>query len=157
MTDLKRTITEIPPARRASALYQPWVISGTQLFVSGQVSDHPMVSVRGIVGEDLSTEQGVMAARLCGLNLIAQITDAVAGDLSLVKKILRVTGYVRCAREFTDIPKIVNGCSEALIEVLGPEVGGHARTSVGVFALPRLFAVECDAIVELNGIVDRTR
>lgn len=150
MIDMKTTIAEVPPARRASALYQPWFVSGNQLFVSGQVSDHPKISLKGIVGEDLSLEQGAMAARLCGLNLVAQITDAVAGDLSLVKKIHRVTGYVRCARDFADIPQVVNGCSEVLLEVFGPEVGAHTRTSIGVFALPRHFAVECDAIVELT-------
>lgn len=90
-----------------------------------------------------------MAARLCGLNLVAQITDAAAGDLSLIKKIQRVTGYVRCARDFEEIPQVINGCSELLIEIFGPEVGAHTRTSIGVFALPRQFAVECDAIVEL--------
>lgn len=158
MSETKRVIgigiEEIPPARRASGAYKPWIRSGSQLVISGQVSDHPRMSIKGIVGKDLGLEDGVLGARLCALNLIAQVLDAVAGDRGMVKRIQRVTGYVRCAGDFEDVSKIVDGCSQTLIDFFGSEVGSHARTSVGVCMLPRLCAVECDAMVEVMGCCD---
>ena len=88
------------------------------------------------------------AARLCGINLIAQIKRACGGDLSKVKRIVKLGGFVQAGPDFFDILKVVNGCSDLMVEVFG-DAGRHARSAVGVYRLPLNFAVEVDAVVEV--------
>jgi len=91
----------------------------------------------------------VSAARLCGINLIAQISRYLDGDLERVARIVKLGGFVQAGPEFFDIPQVVNGCSDLMVAVFG-EVGRHARSAVGVYRLPLNFAVEVDAIVEVS-------
>lgn len=129
------------------ANYVPFVRSGNLLHISGQVSVDASGGITGVVGEDVDAETAIKAARLCGINLIAQM-KAATGDLSKVARIVKLGGFVQAGPDFFDIPAIVNGCSDLMVEVFG-DAGRHARSAVGVYRLPRNFAVEVDAVVEL--------
>jgi enamine deaminase RidA (YjgF/YER057c/UK114 family) len=129
------------------ANYVPFIRSGSLIHISGQVSVDAGGGVRGIVGQDVSLEQAQAAARLCAINLIAQMKAACDGDLSRVKRVLKLGGFVQAGPDFFDIPKVVNGCSDLIVEVFG-DLGRHARSAVGVYRLPMNFAVEVDAVVE---------
>jgi enamine deaminase RidA (YjgF/YER057c/UK114 family) len=129
------------------ANYVPFVRSGRLVHVSGQVSVDASGGVRGIVGEDVDLETGQRAARLCAINLITQFRAACDGDLGRVTRIVKLGGFVQAGPSFFDIPKVVNGCSDLMVEVFG-EAGRHARSAVGVYRLPLKFAVEVDAVIE---------
>ncbi|MBX3479224.1 MAG: RidA family protein [Caulobacter sp.] len=129
------------------ANYVPFVRSGNLLHISGQVSLDASGGIKGIVGQDVDVDTAIAAARLCGINLVAQM-KAAAGDLDKVARVVKLGGFVQAGPDFYDIPAIVNGCSDLMVEVFG-EAGRHARSAVGVYRLPRNFAVEVDAIVEL--------
>ncbi len=134
------------------ANYVPYVITGNQVFIAGQTSVRADGTViKGRLGEDLSVEAGQEAARACALNLIAQMKAACDGDLSKIVRIVKVGGFVSSLPTKTelDIPKIINGCSDLLVEVFG-EAGKHARFAVGAPALPLDCAVEIDCVVEIN-------
>ena len=131
------------------ANYVPFVRCGDLVHISGQVSVDASGGVRGIVGVEVDLPAAQAAARLCALNLIAQMKIACDGDLSRVRKIVKLGGFVQAGPEFFDIPKVVNGASDLMVEVFG-DVGRHARSAVGVYRLPMNFAVEVDAIVELS-------
>ena len=139
LTELGITLPEAPAP---AANYVPWVISGNLLFVSGQIS-----ALKGRLGEDLAVEQGAEAARGCGLSLLAQARAAL-GSLDRVARVVKLGGFVQAGPDFFDIPKVVNGCSDLMVEVFG-DAGRHARSAVGVYRLPRNFAVEVDAVVEI--------
>ena len=130
------------------ANYVPSVVTGSLLHISGQISIDASGGVKGVVGEDVSLEQAQAAARLCGINLISQIRLAVDGDFERVRRIVKLGGFVQAGPGFFDIPKVINGCSDLMVEVFG-DAGRHARSAVGVFRLPLNFAVEVDAVVEL--------
>jgi enamine deaminase RidA (YjgF/YER057c/UK114 family) len=129
------------------ANYVPFVRSGRLVHVSGQVSVDASGGVRGIVGEDVDLETGQRAARLCAINLVAQFRAACDGDLARVTRVVKLGGFVQAGPSFFDIPKVVNGCSDLMVEVFG-EAGRHARSAVGVYRLPLNFAVEVDAVIE---------
>ena len=131
------------------ANYVPFVRAGDLVHISGQVSVDASGGIKGIVGEDLDLEAGQRAARLCGINLINQINAACEGDLERVKRIVRLGGFVQAGPGFFDIPKVVNGCSDLMVEVFG-DAGRHARSAVGVYRLPLNFAVEVDAVVQVS-------
>lgn len=139
----------LPEPTRPVANYVPFVRSGDQLFISGQVSIDASGGVRGVVGEDVDLESGKRAARICGVNLIAQMRLALQGDLSRVRQIVKLTGFVQAGPGFFDIPQVVNGCSDLLVEVFG-DAGRHARSAVGVYRLPMNFAVEADVVVDVR-------
>lgn len=129
------------------ANYVPSVISGNQLYVSGQISvtaDGRMLT--GKLGETVDVEAGRLAARQCGINLIAQIKAAL-GNLDRVKRVVKLNGFVNSSPEFSDQPKVVNGCSDLFVEVFG-DAGRHARSAVGVAQLPLGVSVEVDAVIE---------
>ncbi len=138
----------LPSAPAPAANYVPWVISGNQIFVSGQVSQSPGGFITGTLGADLSTEQGAEAARACALSLLAQAKAALGGDWSRLKRVVKLTGFVNCTADFTDQPKVINGASDLLVAVLG-EAGRHARSAVGAPSLPLGVAVEIEAIFEI--------
>ncbi len=129
------------------ANYVPFVLSGAQLYISGQVSVDATGGIKGIVGEDVDADSARAAARLCGINLIAQMKAAV-GDLSRVKRVVKLGGFVQVASDFYAIPAVINGCSDLMVEVFG-DAGRHARSAVGVYRLPLGFSVEVDAVVEI--------
>lgn len=129
------------------ANYLPFVRSGALVHISGQVSLDATGGIRGIVGEDLDLAAGVAAARLCAINLISQINQACGGDLGRVTRVIKLGGFVQAGPGFFDIPKVINGCSDLMVDVFG-DVGRHARSAVGVYRLPLNFAVEVDAVFE---------
>ncbi len=145
LTALGVTLPE-PPTPAAS--YIPTLATGQLVFVSGQVSILPGGDkVVGKLGHELGVEEGQQAARICAINILAQLKVAL-GDLDKVKRIVKLTGFVNCTPDFTDPHRVMNGCSDFLIEVLG-ERGRHARSAVGVASLPLGVAVEVEAIVEV--------
>ncbi|MGZ3314890.1 MAG: RidA family protein [Caulobacteraceae bacterium] len=130
------------------ANYVPFVRSGSLVHISGQISIDAEGGIKGVVGQDVDLERGIAAAQLCGVNLIAQMKAACQGDLRRVKRVVKLNGFVQAGPDFFDIPKVVNGCSNLMVEAFG-EAGRHARSAVGVYRLPLNFAVEVDAVVEL--------
>jgi len=134
------------------ANYVPYVVCGNQVYISGQVSVTASGEfIKGRLGEDLTVERGQEAARACALNLIAQMKAACGGDLSKVKCVVKLGGFVCSNFDNTalDIPKIINGCSNLMVDVFG-EAGKHARFAVGAPALPLDVAVEIDCVIEIE-------
>jgi enamine deaminase RidA (YjgF/YER057c/UK114 family) len=137
----------LPKPTAPVANYAPFVRVGDLLHISGQVSVDAAGGVRGVVGEDVSLEDAKRGSRLCGLNLIAQMKAALEGDLSRVRRIVKLGGFVQAGPTFFEIPQVLNGASDLMVEVFG-EAGRHARSAVGVYRLPLNFAVEVDAVAE---------
>jgi len=131
------------------ANYVPFVRSGNLVHISGQVSLDASGGITGIVGEHVDLATAQRAARLCGINLLAQMKAACDGDLDRVKRVVKLGGFVQAGPDFYDIPSVVNGCSDVMVEAFG-DAGRHARSAVGVYRLPRNFAVEVDAVVEID-------
>jgi enamine deaminase RidA (YjgF/YER057c/UK114 family) len=138
----------LPKPMAPVANYVPYVVSGNMLFVSGQVSAGPDGLMQGRLGEDLSLEEGKAAARLCAINLIAQCKAAV-GDLSRIARVVKLGGFVNAHADFTDLPEVINGCSDLMVDVFG-ENGRHARAAVASPVLPRGVAVEVDGVFEIG-------
>jgi enamine deaminase RidA (YjgF/YER057c/UK114 family) len=139
----------LPPAAAPVASYVPAVEAGGMLHLSGQLPFRDGQVVTGRLGEDTDLEGGQEAARLCGMMVVAQIKAALGGDLSRVKRIVKLGVFVNSAPGFTDQPKVANGASDLMVALFG-EAGRHARAAVGVAALPLGAAVEVDAVVELG-------
>jgi enamine deaminase RidA (YjgF/YER057c/UK114 family) len=139
---------ELPTPVAPVANYVPFVRSGGLLFISGQVSVDAAGGVRGVAGEDVGLDRATAAARMCGINLIAQMKAALDGDLSRVVRIVKLGGFVQAGEMFFEIPQVVNGASDLMVEVFG-DAGRHARSAVGVYRLPMNFTVEVDAMVEV--------
>lgn len=130
------------------ANYVPFVKTGNLVFVSGQVSIGPDGLVTGTLGADMDVAAGQAAARLCGINLIAQLKAACGGELDRVQRVVKLGGFVAAKRGFTDIPKVINGCSDLMVEAFGDR-GRHARSAVSCPVLPLGAAVEVDGIFEI--------
>ena len=139
----------LPEPAKPVASYVSFVRSGDQVTISGQLSNDANGGIKATVGVDVTPEQAVDAARLCGLNLIAQIKAACDGDLDRVVRIVKLGGFVQAGPDFEAIPAVINGCSDLMVQVFG-DAGKHARSAVGVYKLPLGFAVEIDAIVEIR-------
>jgi len=139
----------LPQATAPIANYVPYTISGNIVVVSGQVSVRDgKPEFVGKLGAGVTVEDGQQAARLCALNVLAQASKALDGDLDRVVRCLRVGGFVNSTPEFTEHPQVVNGASDLLVAVLG-DAGRHARAAVGCSSLPRGVAVEVEAIFEV--------
>jgi enamine deaminase RidA (YjgF/YER057c/UK114 family) len=139
----------LPSPRSPVANYVPFVLSGKLLTVSGQIcfgADGKMVAA-GQLGGTVSIEDGQEAARACAINLLAQVKAAL-GDLDRVARVVRLGGFINSAPGFTDGPKVMNGASDLMVEVFGDK-GRHARTTVGVSALPADAAIEVDGLFEV--------
>jgi enamine deaminase RidA (YjgF/YER057c/UK114 family) len=138
----------LPSGAPPAANYLPFIRSHPLLFISGQL---PLRDGRpafaGRLGDGVSIEDGYAAARLCAINIIAQIK--AAGCLERVHRVVRLGGFVSATTEFTDHPKVVNGASDLFVEVFG-EAGRHARAAVGVSSLPFGVPVEVDAVIEIT-------
>ena len=139
----------LPPAAKPVANYVPWVVSGKFVYIAGQL---PMkdgkLALTGAVGAAVTTEDAATAARIAGLNVLSQLREACGGDLDRVVRIVKLVGFVYCGPLFTDIPKVVNGASDLMVEVFG-DAGKHARSAVGASALPLGASVEVEAVVEI--------
>jgi enamine deaminase RidA (YjgF/YER057c/UK114 family) len=136
-----------PPAPVAS--YVPTVKTGSLVFVSGQIPAGPDgLKYVGIVGQDLSVDDGKAAARLCAVNLLAQVKAACDGDLDRVTRCVKLAVFVNAAPGFTQHPEIANGASDLMVQVFD-DAGKHARAAVGAGSLPRNVAVEVEAVFEI--------
>lgn len=138
----------LPDASAPAANYVPFVQVGKTLYVSGQISKDDAGLILGVVGDNLTVEEGAAAARTCALQLLAQVRAACGGDIDQLKRVVKLTGFVNSTKEFTDQPKVINGCSDFLVEALG-DAGRHARSAVSAGALPLGVAVEIEGIFEL--------
>lgn len=138
----------LPEPAAPVANYVPFVIVGNLVFISGQVSSTSDRLIKGKLGADLSLEEGIEAARACGINLIAQLRTATRGDLDRVKRVVKLGGFVNCTPDFVDHPKVVNGASDLMVAVFG-DAGRHARAAVGSPSLPMGAAVEIDGVFEI--------
>ncbi len=140
----------LPKAAPPAASYVPYVISGNQVFIAGQI---PFLNGekmhQGKLGDTFSVEQGQEAAKACALNILAQIHAAVGGDWSRIKRCVRLGGFVNSTPDFDQHPAVINGASELIVAVLG-DSGKHARAAVGVASLPFGVAVEIDALFEIS-------
>ena len=136
-----------PPAPVAS--YVPYVVTGNLVFISGQVTATPEgLQFVGKVGADISLEDGKEAAKLCAVNLLAQLKAACGGDLERVRRCVKLGVFVNATPDFTQHPEVGNGASDLIVAVLG-DAGKHARAATGAGSLPRGVAVEVDAVFEI--------
>ncbi len=137
-----------PPAPVAS--YVPFSKTGNLVFVSGQIPITANgVQYIGIVGSDLSVEEGKAAARLCGLNVLAQISAACDGDLDRVIRCVKLSVFVNAVAGFSQHPEVANGASDLMVDIFGA-AGKHARAAVGAGSLPRNVACEVEAVFEIS-------
>jgi enamine deaminase RidA (YjgF/YER057c/UK114 family) len=153
-------MTDTPAARLAAlgitlpapaapvAAYVPTVEVGGLLFVSGQVSFVDGALVKGRLGENVSLDEGIIAARGCGLMLLAQ-AQAALGSLDRIARVVKLGAFISSTADFTDQPKVANGASELMVAVFG-EAGKHSRSAVGVPVLPLGCAVEIDAVFAVH-------
>ncbi len=132
------------------ANYAKAVRTGNLIYLSGHgPTKADGTDIMGKVGKDLTLEQGIEAAKRTAISLLSTLKMELGGDLSRVKKIVKVNGWVNCAEDFKDQPKVMNGCSDLLVAIFG-EKGKHARTSLGTNALPSNIAIEIEMIVEVE-------
>ena len=139
----------LPAAPPPAANYVPYVVTGNLVHISGQISQDANGLIKGRLGETMDVAQGVAAARSCAISILAQLKAAVGGDWSRVVRAVKLGGFVNSTADFTDQPKVINGASDLLVEVLG-DGGRHARAAVSAPSLPLGVAVEIDAIFEIS-------
>ena len=139
----------LPTPAKPVANYVPWVKTGNLVFISGQgpMADGKLVYT-GALGNGVSIEDGIRSARLCGVNVLAQLREAVDGDLDRVQRVVKLLGFVNASADFTEHPKVINGASDLMVEVFG-EKGRHARSAVASPSLPFAISVEVEAIFEI--------
>ncbi len=146
---LKELGIDLPEPAKPVASYVPFVRVGNLISVSGQVSLSADQAFKGRVPDQASLEDAILAARLCGINILAQLNAALDGDLDRVARIVKLGGFVNCTPDFTDQPKVINGASDLMVEVFG-KAGKHSRAAVGAPSLPLGVTVEVDALVEVK-------
>ena len=139
---------ELPNPPAPAANYVPFVQVGDFVYVSGQISMDANGLVKGKLGDGFSVDDAYAAARLCGINLIAQIRAACDGNLDRLVRVVKLNGFVNATQDFTDHPKVINGTSDLMVEVFG-EQGRHARAAVGSSSLPLGVAVEVEGIFQI--------
>lgn len=147
---LKELGIDLPSVAAAAANYVPYIVSGNYVYVAGQIPVlDGKIQFQGTVPKDKAMDIAYQSARLCGLNIIAQVKDACGGDLKRVKKVVKLVGFVNSESTFTDQPKVINGASDLMVEVFG-DIGRHARSAVGVNVLPLGVTTEVEAIIEIS-------
>jgi enamine deaminase RidA (YjgF/YER057c/UK114 family) len=139
----------LPDAPAPAANYVPWVISGDLVIVSGQISVENGQLITGKLGADMDVAAGQAAARVCAINLLAQVRAACGGDLDRLDRVIRLGGFVNATPDFTAHPQVVNGASDFMAEALG-EAGRHARAAVGCASLPMGVAVEVEGMFRIK-------
>jgi len=139
----------LPEAPAPAANYVPFVISGDLVFVSGQISKDESGLILGKLGDNMSIEEGQAAAKVCAINLLAQVKAACGGDLDRLAKVVKLGGFVNATQDFADHPSVINGASDFIGELLG-ETGAHARAAVGCASLPLGVAVEIEGIFQIR-------
>lgn len=139
----------LPDAPAPAANYVPFVQIGNIVYVSGQISNGPDGLVVGKLGDNMDVPAGAAAAKLCAISLLAQVKAACGGDIERLKRVVKLTGFVNSTADFTDQPKVINGCSDFLVEALG-DAGRHSRSAVSAASLPLGVAVEIEGIFEIK-------
>ena len=148
--NIKNLGLNIPELPKALANYVPFKIVGKTMYVSGQAPvQNGELIYKGKVGLDISVEEGIEAAKLCVINIIAAVKTGLNGNWDKLDSFVKLTGFVNCQDNFIDQPKIINGASDMLIEIFGDQ-GRHARVAVGSNALPLGISVEIDALIQLK-------
>jgi len=152
MLDIEKKLSKLslklPAAPTPAANYLPYVITNKLLFISGQISADKNGLIKGVIGQNMSVEDGYRAAQNCGLSLLAQLNAAISGDFQKFKRVIRIAGFVNATNTFEDHPKVVNGVSDLMVSVFG-ENGKHMRIALGS-TLPLGVAVEVEGLFELN-------
>ncbi len=139
----------LPTPMAPLANYVPYAVTGNLVFVSGQLPARDgRIAYMGKVGEGITPEQGAEAARLCFLNLLAQVKAACGGDFGRVRRVIRLGGFIAAPPGFTAHATVMNGASDLAVAVFG-DAGRHARTTIGVPSLPGDAAVEVEGLFEL--------
>ncbi len=139
----------LPVAPPPAATYVPFVQVGDLVHVSGQISNGPDGLIKGRLGAEMGIEAGAAAAKTCAISLLAQVKAACGGDLDRLVRVVKLVGFVASDPSFTDQPKVINGASDFLVAVLG-DAGRHARSAIGVAALPLGVAVEIEGIFQIK-------
>ena len=148
--NIKQLGIEIPDMPAALANYVPFKVSDSIVYVSGQAPvKNGKLIYKGKVGKDISIDEGIKAAELCCVNIIAALKKSINGDWNRLETFLKLGGFVNCNNDFYDQPKIINGASDLLVNIFG-EQGKHARFAVGSNSLPLNIAVEIDAIIKIK-------
>ena len=148
--NLEKLGVTLPTPVAPVANYVPYTQSGTLYSISGQIPmENGELPFTGKVGVDISEDDGYKAARLCAINIIAQINNICGGDLARVRKIVKLGAFVNCADGFGNQPEVVNGASDFMVEIFG-DIGKHSRSAVGTNALPRNVSVEIDCLVDIT-------
>ncbi|MBP1884100.1 RidA family protein [Sinorhizobium mexicanum] len=153
MGDVSARLSELgivlPSIASASGNYIPYRLAGNLLFVSGQIPRIDGVEhFVGVVGQDITPQDGYQAARLCALNIVARVNAALEGDLDRVLACVQVRGFVNAPASFKGHPAIIDGASDLIVEIFGDK-GRHVRTALGAGSLPRGSSVEVDAVFEV--------
>ena len=146
--NLAALVFVMPPAPRHAANYVPYVVVGNIVYISGQISQNAAGLIKGRLGSDMDIAAGADAARACAISIFAQLKAACDGDLSRVRRAVKLVGFVNSTPDFTDQPQVINGASDFLGAIMG-EAGQHARAAVSAASLPFGVAVEIDAIFEI--------
>ena len=147
--NLARMGVVLPPMAKPIFNYIPYVIVGNLVFVSGQVPLEGKNMVKGKLGDTMSVEEGAKAARICAINLLAQVRDACDGDFGRLERVVKLTGFVNSTPDFGQHPAVINGCSDFFVEALG-EKGRHSRSAVGMADLPFGIPVEVEGIFQIK-------
>ena len=153
MSDIETRLAELgvtlPDAPPPAANYVPFVVVGSLVHVSGQISQAGGALIKGRLGDGMSVEEGAAAARSCAISLLAQVKKACGGDWSRLVRVVKLTGFVNSTPAFTDQPRVINGASDFLVAAMG-EAGRHARSAVSAASLPLGVAVEIEGIFEIR-------
>ncbi|MEP3332725.1 RidA family protein [Sedimentitalea sp.] len=139
----------LPDAPAPAANYVPFVQIGDIVYVSGQISNDANGLIVGKLGDTMELDAGAAAARACAINLLAQVRAACGGDIDRLVQVIKLTAFVNSTADFTDQPKVVNGASDFLVEVLG-DAGRHSRSAVSAASLPLGVAVEIEGIFQVK-------
>jgi enamine deaminase RidA (YjgF/YER057c/UK114 family) len=139
----------LPDAPAPAANYVPWVKTGKLLFVSGQIAANEDGFITGKLGENMTAEEGAIAAKACAISLLAQLKAGCDGDIDRLVRVVKLVGFVNSTPDFGDQPKVINGCSDFMVDALGDK-GRHSRSAVSAASLPFGVAVEIEAIFEIS-------
>ena len=138
----------LPDAPAPAANYVPWVRTGNLLHVSGQISADASGMITGKLGDTMDVDAGAAAARACAISLLAQLKAGCDGDIDRLVRVVKLVGFVNSTADFGDQPKVINGASDFMVEVLGDK-GRHARSAVSAASLPFGVAVEIEGLFEI--------
>ncbi|HEX9448624.1 MAG TPA: RidA family protein [Dongiaceae bacterium] len=148
LNDLHITLPQPP---RAAANYAPWQRAGDLVFISGQLTfENGAIRYPGRVGAELSIEEGKAAARLCCLNLLAQMSAACDGDLDRISQVVRIGCFLAVAENFTEHPPVLNGASDLVFDIFGPQIGNHTRFAASAHILPLNSPIMIEGVVYLG-------